>query len=126
MRKVLLALILVVMALPFHGFADENYTEIELSGLWDEHKTRGFGTETLIIPIEGRCYENGMVMFQFACNVSNLTISIMRDDRAILQRTIGVTNGQIESFALQSYPSGNYKVIITTPSGSYVYGFFEL
>lgn len=126
MRKILLALMFLALVAPSRGYTDENYVSIELFGQWDENISRSFGTEVLLIPIEGCLYDNKVLAFYIACDISNLTILISKNGIPVLQRTLNAINGQTETFAFQGYEFGKYKVVLTTPHGSYVYGFFEL
>lgn len=77
--------------------------------------------------VNGYFYSNGNFELIFEEALSDITISIYKEEQKIEERsTIITANKQIELFSLNRYEDGNYTVCISIQNERFLYGTFSI
>lgn len=107
---------------PTSVFADEKpkKDKIEIEGEWENDIPK-----SLLIPIDAYIYKRNLTI-AFYDAITDVTLVITGPAGIVETRTVSFAASQTETFNLDLCNEGFYTLTISTPRGTYLYGYFTL
>lgn len=118
--KTVALMILLLSSLPIYSTLSDKVKVIELDGEIERTQSK-----SLSFPLE--VYIEGKSLFvQFYMVVTDVEITLAGSKDEIECRTVSFTEFQTEYFYIDDYTQGTYRIMITTPRGTNLYGTFYI
>lgn len=118
--KTVALMILLLSSLPIYSTLSDKVKVIELDGEIERTQSK-----SLSFPLE--VYIEGKSLFvQFYMVVTDVEITLAGSKGEIECRTVSFTEFQTEYFYIDDYTQGTYRIMITTPRGTNLYGTFYI
>lgn len=100
-------------------------SKIILKGHYNDRTDNRAQTRSLPTPPIMVFLDDSDLCLEFSVAISDLNIILIKEDIEIENITTSVESDQCETIDLSIYNGGNYKIVVTTPKGTYLSGNFQ-
>ena len=96
---------------------------VDLKGLFNDKLQKSIVED---IPIRAEISGSEFLVLSFEAPIMDITITLYKDGVMVIQKSLSVSSGDIETLDLTFWGAGEYSLKLTTPRGTAVYGNFQL
>ena len=123
MKSMLFTLLLVVLPLQMMAKTNGSTSPVDLKGLFNDKLQKSIVED---IPIRAEISGSEFLVLSFEAPIMDITITLYKDGLMVIQKSLSVFSGDIETLDLTFWGAGEYSLKLTTPRGTAVYGNFQL
>lgn len=123
MKSMLFTLLLVVLPLQMMAKTNGSTSPVDLKGLFNDKLQKSIVED---IPIRAEISGSEFLVLSFEAPIMDITIMLYKDGVMVIQKSLSVFSGDIETLDLTFLGAGEYSLKLTTPRGTAVYGNFQL
>ena len=123
MKSMLFTLLLVVLPLQKMAKTNGSTSPVDLKGLFNDKLQKSIVED---IPIRAEISGSEFLVLSFEAPIMDITITLYKDGVMVIQKSLSVFSGDIETLDLTFWGAGEYSLKLTTPRGTAVYGNFQL
>lgn len=123
MKSMLFTLLLVVLPLQMMAKTNGSTSPVDLKGLFNDKLQKSIVED---IPIRAEISGSEFLVLSFEAPIMDMTITLYKDGVMVIQKSLSVFSGDIETLDLTFLGAGEYSLKLTTPRGTAVYGNFQL
>lgn len=123
MKSMLFTLLLVVLPLQMMAKTNGSTSPVDLKGLFNDKLQKSIVED---IPIRAEISGSEFLVLSFEAPIMDITITLYKDGVMVIQKSLSVFSGDIETLDLTFWGAGEYSLKLTTPRGTAVYGNFQL
>ena len=123
MKSMLFTLLLVVLPLQMMAKTNGSTSPVDLKGLFNDKLQKSIVED---IPIRAEISGSEFLVLSFEAPIMDITITLYKDGVIVIQKSLSVFSGDIETLDLTFWGAGEYSLKLTTPRGTAVYGNFQL
>ena len=123
MKSMLFTLLLVVLPLQMMAKTNGSPSPVDLKGLFNDKLQKSIVED---IPIRAEISGSEFLVLSFEAPIMDITITLYKDGVMVIQKSLSVFSGDIETLDLTFWGAGEYSLKLTTPRGTAVYGNFQL
>lgn len=123
MKSMLFTLLLVVLPLQMMAKTNGSTSPVDLKGLFNDKLQKSIVED---IPIRAEISGSEFLVLSFEAPIMDMTITLYKDGVMVIQKSLSVFSGDIETLDLTFWGVGEYSLKLTTPRGTAVYGNFQL
>ena len=123
MKSMLFTLLLVVLPLQMMAKTNGSTSPVDLKGLFNDKLQKSIVED---IPIRAEISGAEFLVLSFEAPIMDITITLYKDGVMVIQKSLSVFSGDIETLDLTFWGAGEYSLKLTTPRGTAVYGNFQL
>lgn len=123
MKSMLFTLLLVVLPLQMMAKTNGSTGPVDLKGLFNDKLQKSIVED---IPIRAEISGSEFLVLSFEAPIMDITITLYKDGVMVIQKSLSVFSGDIETLDLTFWGAGEYSLKLTTPRGTAVYGNFQL
>ena len=123
MKSMLFTLLLVVLPLQMMAKTNGSTSPVDLKGLFNDKLQKSIVED---IPIRAEISGSEFLVLSFEAPIMDITITLYKDGVLVIQKSLSVFSGDIETLDLTFWGAGEYSLKLTTPRGTAVYGNFQL
>ena len=123
MKSMLFTLLLVVLPLQVMAKTNGSTSPVDLKGLFNDKLQKSIVED---IPIRAEISGSEFLVLSFEAPIMDITITLYKDGVMVIQKSLSVFSGDIETLDLTFWGAGEYSLKLTTPRGTAVYGNFQL
>ena len=123
MKSMLFTLLLVVLPLQMMAKTNGSTSPVDLKGLFNDKLQKSIVED---IPIRAEISGSEFLVLSFEAPIMDITITLYKDGVMVIQKSLSVFTGDIETLDLTFWGAGEYSLKLTTPRGTAVYGNFQL
>lgn len=123
MKSMLFTLLLVVLPLQMMAKTNGSTRPVDLKGLFNDKLQKSIVED---IPIRAEISGSEFLVLSFEAPIMDITITLYKDGVMVIQKSLSVFSGDIETLDLTFWGAGEYSLKLTTPRGTAVYGNFQL
>ena len=123
MKSILFTLLLVVLPLQMMAKTNGSTSPVDLKGLFNDKLQKSIVED---IPIRAEISGSEFLVLSFEAPIMDITITLYKDGVMVIQKSLSVFSGDIETLDLTFWGAGEYSLKLTTPRGTAVYGNFQL
>ena len=123
MKSMLFTLLLVVLPLQMMAKTNGSSSPVDLKGLFNDKLQKSIVED---IPIRAEISGSEFLVLSFEAPIMDITITLYKDGVMVIQKSLSVFSGDIETVDLTFWGAGEYSLKLTTPRGTAVYGNFQL
>lgn len=123
MKSMLFTLLLVVLPLQMMAKTNGSTSPVDLKGLFNDKLQKSIVED---IPIRAEISGSEFLVLSFEAPIMDITITLYKDGVMVIQKSLSVFSGDIETLDITFWGAGEYSLKLTTPRGTAVYGNFQL
>ena len=123
MKSMLFTLLLVVLPLQMMAKTNGSTSPVDLKGLFNDKLQKSIVED---IPIRAEISGSEFLVLSFEAPIMDITITLYKDGVMVIQKSLPVFSGDIETLDLTFWGAGEYSLKLTTPRGTAVYGNSQL
>ena len=123
MKSMLFTLLLVVLPLQMMAKTNGSTIPVDLKGLFNDKLQKSIVED---IPIRAEISGSEFLVLSFEAPIMDITITLYKDGVMVIQKSLSVFSGDIETLDLTFWGAGEYSLKLTTPRGTAVYGNFQV
>lgn len=123
MKSMLFTLLLVVLPLQMMAKTNGSTSPVDLKGLFNDKLQKSIVED---IPIRAEISGSEFLVLSFEAPIMDMAITLYKDGVMVIQKSLSVFSGDIETLDLTFWGAGEYSLKLTTPRGTAVYGNFQL
>lgn len=123
MKSMLFTLLLVVLPLQMMAKTNGSTSPVDLKGLFNDKLQKSIVED---IPIRAEISGSEFLVLSFEVPIMDMAITLYKDGVMVIQKSLSVFSGDIETLDLTFWGAGEYSLKLTTPRGTAVYGNFQL
>ncbi len=123
MKSMLFTLLLVVLPLQMMAKTNGSTSPVDLKGLFNDKLQKSIVED---IPIRAEISGSEFLVLSFEAPIMDITITLYKDGVMVIQKSLSVFSGDIETLDLTFWGAGEYSLKLTTPRGTAGYGNFQL
>lgn len=123
MKSMLFTLLLVVLPLQMMAKTNGSTSPVDLKGLFNDKLQKSIVED---IPIRAEISGSEFLVLSFEAPIMDITITLYKDGVMVIQKSLSVFSGDIETLDLTFWGAGEYSLKLITPRGTAVYGNFQL
>ncbi len=123
MKSMLFTSLLVVLPLQMMAKTNGSTSPVDLKGLFNDKLQKSIVED---IPIRAEISGSEFLVLSFEAPIMDMTITLYKDGVMVIQKSLSVFSGDIETLDLTFWGAGEYSLKLTTPRGTAVYGNFQL
>ena len=123
MKSMLFTLLLVVLPLQMMAKTNGSTSPVDLKGLFNDKLQKSIVED---IPIRAEISGSEFLVLSFEAPIMDMAITLYKDGVMVIQKSLSVFSGDIETLDLTFWGAGEYSLKLTTSRGTAVYGNFQL